>query len=236
MVYGHAVTLAVGMCSDGLFRAMTESELGPGTGFPKHKDLKHQSVETLDSSTTRPVNNMTVAAAYVVVQGLPSPQVYHDLRKLANLTPPPAEAMAEAVPKSLKNSFACFVAYERKHMVDDETPQADQDAVAMGRLLGDGALFLQLVDVAVHPDHQSRGLGKRIMELLVAYADKHAPHAYLSLVADPVAQRLYPKYGFEDVKPGIGMYRCLRIQGDPEFKKAREERVMAAMRGPSNAS
>ena len=236
-MYGHAVTLAVAMCSDRLFRAVTESELGPGTGFPKHKDFKASNLlRPLIPAPPDQLNNMTMAAAYVVVQGLPSPQVYHDLRKLANLTPPSAEAMAEAVPKSLKNSFACFVAYERKHMVDDETPQADQDAVAMGRLLGDGALFLQLVDVAVHPDHQSRGLGKRIMELLVAYADKHAPHAYVSLVADPLAQRLYPKYGFEDVKPGIGMYRCLRIQGDPEFKKAREERVMAAMRGPSNAS
>ena len=173
-------------------------------------------------------------AEYVVVQGLPSPQVYHDLRKLANLTPPPAEAMADAVPKSLRNSFACFVAYERKYMLDDETPQSDQAAVAMGRLLGDGALFLQLVDVAVHPDHQSRGLGKRIMESLVAYADKHAPHAYVTLVADPMGQRLYPKYGFEDVKPGIGMFRCLRIQGDPEFRKARDARQTAAMRDPSN--
>ncbi|KAF1964815.1 acetyltransferase, GNAT family [Bimuria novae-zelandiae CBS 107.79] len=170
---------------------------------------------------------------YVVLQGLPTPQVYHDLRKLANLTPPPPEAMAEAVPKSLQNSFACFVAYEGKDMMDENTPGPNQDAVAMGRLLGDGALFLQLVDVAVHPDHQNRGLGKRIMESLVAYADEHAPHAYVSLVADPLGQRLYPKYGFEDVKPGIGMFRCLRIQGDPEFKKAREEKQAAALRGPS---
>ncbi|KAK7189538.1 hypothetical protein DPSP01_001532 [Paraphaeosphaeria sporulosa] len=173
-----------------------------------------------------------MGSQYVVLRGLPSPQVYHDLRKLANLTPPPAEAMAEAVPKSLQNSFACFVAYERQHMVDEKTPGPDQSAVAMGRLLGDGALFLQLVDVAVHPDHQSKGLGKRIMESLVGFADEHAPHAYVSLVADPLGQRLYPKYGFEDVKPGVGMFRCLRIQGDAEFKRAREEKQAAAMRGP----
>lgn len=173
---------------------------------------------------------------YIILQGLPSPQVYHDLRKLANLTPPPEEAMAEAVPKSLQNSFACYVAYERKDMVDEQTPGPEQEAVAMGRLLGDGALFLQIVDVAVHPNHQSKGLGKRIMERLVAYADEHAPHAYVSLVADPLGQRLYPKYGFEDVKPGIGMYRCLRIQGDPKFKQAREAKVAAAMRAPGGSS
>jgi len=167
---------------------------------------------------------------YIILQGLPSPQVYHDLRKLANLTPPPLEAMADAVPKSLQNSFACFVAYERKYMVDEKTPGHDQDPVGMGRLLGDGALFLQLVDVAVHPDHQGKTIGKRIMESLVKYVDEHAPHAYVSLVADPLGQRLYPKYGFEDVKPGIGMYRCLRIQNDREFKRAREEKMLEAMR------
>lgn len=172
---------------------------------------------------------------YMVLQGLPTPQVYHDLRKLANLTPPSPEAMAEAVPKSLQNSFACFVAYERKKMVDEKTPTPGQDAVAMGRLLGDGALFLQLVDIAVHPDHQGKGIGKRIMESLVRYGDEHAPHAYVSLVADPLGQRLYPKYGFEDVKPSVGMFRCLRIQRDPDFKKVREERQAAAMRGSSGA-
>jgi GNAT superfamily N-acetyltransferase len=100
----------------------------------------------------------------------------------------------------------------------------------MGRLLGDGALFLQLVDVAVHPHHQCKGLGKRIIESLVGFADENAPHAYVSLVADPPGQRLYPKYGFENVRPSIGMFRCLRIQGDVEAKKAREAKQAAATR------
>ena len=106
----------------------------------------------------------------------------------------------------------------------------------MGRLLGDGALFLQLVDVAVHPEHQNRGLGKRITEALVEFADAHAPFAYVSLVADPLGQRLYPKHGFEDVKPGIGMFRCRRIQEDGEFKREREARQAAALRGPSSSN
>jgi len=143
---------------------------------------------------------------YVVIEGLPTPQLYHDLRKLAGMTPPPLEA----VPKSLANSFACIVAYERKHMLSDTTPGPNQDVVAMGRLVGDGALFLILVDVAVHPDHQRRGLGKRIVQKLVDYVDEHAPLAYVSMVADPPAQKLYPKYGFKDVKPSVGMYRMIR--------------------------
>ncbi|KAH9868723.1 hypothetical protein J1614_007795 [Plenodomus biglobosus] len=157
-------------------------------------------------------------ALYVILEGLPSPQVYHDLRKLSGMTPPPLEA----VPKSLANSFCCMVAYERKHMIDSTTPGTGQTAVAMGRLLGDGALFLQLCDVAVHPDHQRRGLGKGIMQRLVDYVDEHAPFAYVSLVAEPTAQKLYPQYGFQDVKPSIGMFRMKRgqriVQGGVEEK------------------
>ncbi|KAF2192598.1 hypothetical protein K469DRAFT_717159 [Zopfia rhizophila CBS 207.26] len=82
----------------------------------------------------------------------------------------------------------------------------------MGRLVGDVVLFLQLVDIAVHPDHQRKGLGKQIMKKLVDYVDANAPHAYVSQVADPLGQRLYPQFGFKGVKPGIGMYRYLRIQ------------------------
>lgn len=140
---------------------------------------------------------------YAVIESLPTPQVYHDLRKVAGLTPPPLEPIA----KSLANSFACFLAYERKDMVNETTPGPGQTAVAMGRLLGDGALFLMLCDVAVHPEHQRKGLGKRIMQALVDHVDKHAPSAYVSLVAEPAGQKLYPQYGFQDVKPSVGMFR-----------------------------
>ncbi|KAF2659292.1 acetyltransferase, GNAT family [Lophiostoma macrostomum CBS 122681] len=157
---------------------------------------------------------------YIILQRLPTPQEYHDLRKLAKLTPPPMEA----VPTSLANSFACFVAYEREAMLDETIPGPDQPTVAMGRLLGDGALFLQLCDVAVHPDHQGRGLGKRIMKTLVDYVDEHAPHAYVSLVAEPLAQRLYPQFGFKDVKPSIGMYRGRRIHDERTLRQAGEEK------------
>ncbi|KAG9187672.1 hypothetical protein G6011_05543 [Alternaria panax] len=143
---------------------------------------------------------------YVTLEGLPAPQRYHDLRKLAGMTPPPMEA----VPKSLVNSFCCIVAYEREHMLDGTAPGPAQDAIAMGRLVGDGSLFLIMVDIAVHPDHQRRGLGKRIVQKLLDYVDEHAPLAYVSLVADGPAQKLYPLYGFKDVSPSIGMYRMIR--------------------------
>jgi GNAT superfamily N-acetyltransferase len=143
---------------------------------------------------------------YVILEGVPTPQVYHDLRKVAGLTPPPMEA----VPKALANSFVGFLAYERREMKDDTTPRAGQVPVAMGRLLGDCSLFLLLCDVATHPEHQRKGLGKRILQALVDYVDKHAPEAYVSLVAEPTAQKMYPLFGFQDVQPSVGMFRMLR--------------------------
>ena len=172
----------------------------------------------LSTALTTPGSNglpskMTSSNGYTIIEGLPKPQVYHDLRKLAGMTPPPLEA----VPKALENSFVAILAYETKGMLDESTPGPDQGPVAMGRLVGDKSLFLILCDVAVHPEHQRRGLGKRIMQALIDYVDAHAPQAYVSLVAEPVAQKLYPQYGFKDVQPSIGMYRMIRdrkIEGE----------------------
>ena len=136
----------------------------------------------------------------------------------------------EFIPKALAGSFSCFTIFERKFMKDDETPGEGQHPVAMGRLIGDGSLFLQLCDVAVHPDHQGKGLGKRIMKALTDYVDEKAPQAYVSLVAEPIAQGLYPKYGFEDVKPSIGMFRCKWVQDNPEFQKMRKAKAAAMLR------
>jgi hypothetical protein len=49
-----------------------------------------------------------------------------------------------------------------------------------------------------------------ILQALVDYVDKHAPEAYVSLVAEPMAQKLYPLFGFKEVEPSIGMYRMIR--------------------------
>jgi ribosomal protein S18 acetylase RimI-like enzyme len=167
---------------------------------------------------------------YIILQGLPTPQEYHDLRKAAGVTPPGSEMMEEVVPKALQTSFACYVAYEREGMLNDTTPGPAQSPIAMGRLSGDGGLFLQLTDVAVHPDHQGKGIGKKIMKKLVDYVDQHASHAYVSLVAEPKGQGLYRQMGFEDVKPSMGMFRCPRIQNNAELRKMREDKALEGLR------
>jgi len=77
----------------------------------------------------------------------------------------------------------------------------------MGRVIGDGGLFFQIVDIAVDPAHQGRGLGKAIVAALVARVRRDAPaSAYVSQIADGEAQRLYAQFGFVATAPeSIGM-------------------------------
>ena len=79
--------------------------------------------------------------------------------------------------------------------------------VGMGRIVGDGGLNFEVVDMAVDPDYQRQGMGYRIMEMLMGYLRDAAPaSAYVSMIADDGAPALYEKFGFRPTAPGsIGM-------------------------------
>ena len=77
-----------------------------------------------------------------------------------------------------------------------------QRLVAMGRVIGDGGCFFQVVDIAVHPDYQRRGIGFQVMDRLMGQLRANAPKtAYVSLLADGGASRLYEKFGFALTAP-----------------------------------
>jgi ribosomal protein S18 acetylase RimI-like enzyme len=80
-------------------------------------------------------------------------------------------------------------------------------AIGMGRLIGDGGCFFQVVDIAVDPAHQGRGLGKAVMDALMSHVKSELPaSAYVSLIADVPANRLYEKFGFKETAPrSLGM-------------------------------
>lgn len=81
------------------------------------------------------------------------------------------------------------------------------EAIGMGRIIGDGGCFFQIVDIVVQPSYQGQGLGKRIMSALVEYLQAHAPKsAYVSLIADVPANKLYEQFGFKETAPqSLGM-------------------------------
>lgn len=73
--------------------------------------------------------------------------------------------------------------------------------VGIGRIVGDGALFFEIADIAVIPDHQQNGSGAQIMESLMAYLHQNAsPGAFVSLISDRGVSGLYERYGFK-VRP-----------------------------------
>ncbi len=81
------------------------------------------------------------------------------------------------------------------------------EALGMGRVVGDGGCAFQLVDMAVLPDHQRRGIGTAILEALLPELRERAPaRADVSLLADPPGRGLYRRYGFIEAAPGeVGM-------------------------------
>jgi len=81
--------------------------------------------------------------------------------------------------------------------------------VGLGRIIGDGGCFFQVVDIAVLPEHQQKGVGRRIMDALMSYLHKHAPKsAYISLMADHGTPDLYAEFGFTraEAPKSAGMY------------------------------
>lgn len=86
------------------------------------------------------------------------------------------------------------------------------EVIGMGRIIGDGGTSFVIVDIAVVPAHQKRGLGLAIMQALDAWLRANAPDgAHISLIADGEAKHLYAKFGFRDVGPAsIGMQYTLR--------------------------
>lgn len=134
-------------------------------------------------------------SGYSIEVAIPSAADYQALRAATGLSP----FLVAAVARGLGGSYLGVVL--RYH----------QTVVGMGRVSGDGGLFFQLTDIAVLPEHQGKGLGSAIVELLLAEiaARVDAP-AYVSLIADGPADRIYAKHGFEPVAPkSQGMARWL---------------------------
>lgn len=130
---------------------------------------------------------------YRLVPSSPPVEDYLRLRTESGLSPKTAEQASAALPGSW-----CAV-----HVVHEETGEV----VAMGRLLGDGGWYFHVVDMAVLPSHQRRGLGDAVLTALLDRVREVAPPgAYVNLLADPPGRRLYERHGFAETAPGsVGM-------------------------------
>ena len=73
------------------------------------------------------------------------------------------------------------------------------EAVAIGRLLDDGALYASIWDMIVVPELQRSGLGERILRLLVERAEGRT---IVALVATDAGRPLYERHGFTTASRG----------------------------------
>ena len=80
-------------------------------------------------------------------------------------------------------------------------------AVAMGRVIGDGGWYFHIADMATLPEHQGRGLGRRVLTDLLAQIEEVAPDGpYVTLMADAPGRPLYASTGFVETAPtSLGM-------------------------------
>lgn len=134
---------------------------------------------------------------YNVRSQIPDVDTYIHVRLQAGLS----EKTVEAATKGLANSLFGVTAY-----VGDEP-------VGIGRVIGDGGCFFEIVDIAVVPEHQGQGLGRRIMEALMVWVHEHAPKsAYVSLMADHGTPAFYQKFGFKlaELPKSAGMFLRIR--------------------------
>ncbi len=131
------------------------------------------------------------------MNGAPSAEDYVHLRSAAGLTPRRLDQAGPALAGSWK-------AVHILHSSSGKT-------VAMGRVIGDGGWCFHVVDMAVLPEHQRRGLGDRVLTALMDGIRMDAPSgAWVNLLADPPGRRLYERHGFRETAPhSVGMAETL---------------------------
>ncbi|MET9358976.1 GNAT family N-acetyltransferase [Streptomyces sp. NPDC006617] len=109
------------------------------------------------------------------------------LYRLAPLGNKPPETLTTVFGNS---RYACFV-------------YAGDVLVGAGRALADGVDCAYIADVAVHPEHQGRGLGSDIIRKLVELA---AGHKKIILYAAPGTEAFYRGLGFLHMNTAMGIW------------------------------
>lgn len=77
-------------------------------------------------------------------------------------------------------------------LLDGETP------VACCRVIGDGALTFYIQDLLVVPRMQRKGIGTKVIELVLGHLGATAPPgAFIGLMAAPGTEAFFARHGFE---------------------------------------
>ncbi|UDQ97715.1 GNAT family N-acetyltransferase [Lentisphaerota bacterium WC36G] len=105
---------------------------------------------------------------------------------------PLGKRIANDLKKSFTNSmFKCFL-YDGEQII------------AAGRALADGVDCSYLCDIVVHPDYQGIGLGKVVVESLIAQSQGHNK---IILFANVGKEPFYAKLGFKKMNTAMAIFK-----------------------------
>ena len=91
----------------------------------------------------------------------------------------------------------------------------NSQAVGMGRLIGDG-MYLVIADIVVNPVYQGKGIGSKIVSMLIEYTTKELPdggRTSIQLISEKGKEPFYEKLGFKRIPNdfcGSGMKMVIR--------------------------
>lgn len=88
---------------------------------------------------------------------------------------------------------------------------SDGSVIGMGRIVGDGAMYYYIQDVAVLPEHQNKGIGQQIIEKLLQHInDNRSSAVFVGLFASHGKEKFYEIFGFKNHSPGMtGMFMVI---------------------------
>jgi ribosomal protein S18 acetylase RimI-like enzyme len=86
-----------------------------------------------------------------------------------------------------------------------------ENIIGCGRVIGDGAIYVYIQDVIVHPEYQGKGIGRRIMEQIMDFIYTRLPdEIFVGLMAAKDVADFYKKFGFMERPPGRpGMFTVI---------------------------
>lgn len=111
----------------------------------------------------------------------------------------------EQTQAALNNSLFSVVVFE------------NNQAIGMGRLVGDG-MYLIIADIVVSPSYQKKGIGRKIISMLIEYAVKNQPdggRTSIQLISEKGKEPFYEKLGFKRIPNdfcGSGMRKVIHSQ------------------------
>jgi GNAT superfamily N-acetyltransferase len=80
--------------------------------------------------------------------------------------------------------------------------------VGLARVVSDYSIFAYLCDVYIHEDHRARGLGKWLVQTVMAHPELQGLRRWTLVTLD--AHELYRQLGWQDLKDPAGWMEILR--------------------------